>query len=258
MANEKIEFICLGSSSSGNSYAFRKGSDVVLVECGFDFKVLISKLMDHDICLSDVRALVVTHQHSDHNKSTQHFVQRGIPCFVTSGCVGGTLQSYDNVHILTDGAKLDIVPWLRAVAFKVEHDKDIDAFGFAFLDVETCESILFINDTRCFDFKYKNMRFDYIFIECNHIRKQLEAMMQAALDNHKPGEVYKFKRQASCHLSLAGCKKFLSLMPHLSSTKGIFLMHLSKDCCNDRVVKEEINHEFGIPTFVCYRGGGIS
>ena len=94
-------------------------------------------------------------------------------------------------------------------------------------------------------------------IECNHVRKQLEAIMDKALLDGDQSKVFKFKRQASYHLSLAGVKKVLRDMD-LTNTKGIFLIHLSKDCCNDDVIKKEIKSVFKKPTFVCYRNGGIN
>ena len=94
-------------------------------------------------------------------------------------------------------------------------------------------------------------------IECNHIRKQLEAIMDKALLDGDQGRVFKFKRQASYHLSLAGLKKTLNAMD-FSQTKAIFLIHLSKECCNDALIKKEVAAKYGIPTFVCYRNGGIN
>ena len=93
-------------------------------------------------------------------------------------------------------------------------------------------------------------------IECNHVRKQLEAIMDKALLEGNQSKVFKFKRQASYHLSLAGVKKILNSMK-LSQTRAIFLMHLSKECCNDDLIKKEIRKKYGIPTYVCYRQGGI-
>ena len=94
-------------------------------------------------------------------------------------------------------------------------------------------------------------------IECNHIRKQLEAIKDKALLERNAQKVFKFKRQANYHLSLAGVKKTLNQMD-LTKTKAIFLMHLSKECCNDDLVKKEVAAKYGKPTFVCYRNGGIN
>lgn len=257
---ESIEFICLGSSSGGNAFLFRKHGECVLVEAGFESKKLMSKIMDANVCVSDIKSVIVTHQHSDHAQSLPFFVKRGIDCYGSIGCFGGiTEETYDdvsNVHIIHEKDKIKLTSWLSVLVFPVQHDVGLEAYGFAFLDTETKESILFINDTKCFDFPYKSIKFDYIFIECNHIRKQLEAMLQKAIDDHDSGKTFKFSRQSKTHLSLAGCKKFLSLM-NLTETKGIFLMHLSKECCNDMLVKTEIKETFKIPTFVCYREGGI-
>lgn len=253
------EFICLGSSSAGNCYAFRYNGQVVLVEVGFDIKTIYKKLLENNISVDDIVAVVATHKHSDHSRSLEYFATHGVRCFAPADCFGSlNLSEYPNITPVADGSNMKVCDWLKARAFSVCHDPDVIALGYIFFNTESDESILFINDTRCFEFPFTQVRFDYIFVECNHIRKQLEAILQRALDNGKSGEAFKYRRQAECHLSLAGCKKLLSLITTLKGyTKGIFLMHLSRECCNDEVVKLEIKETFGVPTFVCHKDGGI-
>lgn len=252
---ESIEFICLGSGSSGNCYLFKKNNQCVVVECGLDFKTIIKGMMTHNISLSDIVGVVVSHQHKDHSKALNDFIEAGVNVYIPNSLVGLEMSNMPNVKCLDGLVKYDMCSWLKLTTFKTEHD--VESYGFCFMDLETKESILFITDTKCFDFLYKGYSFDYIFIECNHIRKQLEVVLQKALDNGKSGEVVKYKRQAEYHLSLAGCKKFLSFM-NLSKTKGIFLIHLSQEVCNDVIIKNEITSVFNIRTLVCYKKGGIN
>lgn len=238
-----MEFICLGSSSSGNAYVFKHNDDCVLVECGFKFKDMISKLHRNNIVLSEIKAVITTHEHGDHSRSVTDFAQHDVPTF----CPWMSHQTC-----------FDIIPWLSVFCFPVTHDPEITACGFVFFNKETKETILFINDTKCFELPndLRHIPYDYIFIECNHLRNQLEVVMQKAMDEHDQGHYVKFKRQAQCHLGLAGTKKMLRMM-NLSKVKGIFLMHLSKDVSNKVVMKEEVATVFGKATFVCEREGGF-
>ena len=254
-SNKPIEYICLGSGSTGNAYVLRKDDECVLVECGFEFKVLVQKLIAAGIDAASIKAVIVTHKHGDHAKSIHKFISFGVPTYAPESALDDIEPSKDNVHVIKDKSRFDLVSWLKVYCFSVDHD--VEAYGFIFYDPTNKESTLFINDTKMFDFKLKDMSFNYIFIECNHIRKQVEAMLNDALLKGNQGEVFKLKRQASYHMSLAACKKFLRLMD-LTNTKGIFLMHLSKDACNDEVVRAEIKSVFGIPTFICHTQGGIS
>lgn len=251
--NNSIEFICLGSGSTGNCYIFRKNNECVMVECGLPFKKLTTKLLEYGITFDSIRSVIITHRHSDHSESVKELVGLGIPCFVpVSLWVDKTNPLVINY---ADKSRVKLASWLKCYCFSTVHD--VESYGFLFLDTENKETTLFMTDTKLFEFPLYDLPINYIFIECNHIRKQLEVIMQKALDNGKQAEVFKFKRQAAYHLSLAGCKKFLNNLKHIESVKSIFLIHLSKDCCNDALVKDEIRTVYGIPTFVCYKDGGI-
>lgn len=161
-----MEFICIGSSSSGNCYVFKHNEDCVLVECGFDYRKLIQKLHAQNILLSDIKAVITTHEHSDHSKAVNDFAYHDIPTFCP--WAANNLQT-----------TFDIVSWLSVYCFPVQHDPEINAYGFLFFNKDTNESVLFINDTKCFELPndLRHIPYDYIFIECNHLRNQLEVVM---------------------------------------------------------------------------------
>jgi phosphoribosyl 1,2-cyclic phosphodiesterase len=239
-----IEILCLGSGSSGNCYLLKKGDECIMVECGLTYKTIVSKLADYDLQIEQIKACVVSHSHKDHALAYEDIKSLGIPVFAPF--VADSSEEIDKPFKLTE--------WAKVRAFRVEHD--VPCYGFAFLTSDK-ESILFVTDTRYMESQYFKYKYNYILIECNHIRKQLEAIMDKALLEGNESKVFKFKRQASYHLSLAGVKKILNSMD-LSQTKAILLMHLSKECCNDDLIKKEIAAKYKKPTFVCYRQGGIN
>ena len=241
---EDLEILCLGSGSSGNCYLLGKGHEYIMVECGLPYKTIVSKLEDHDISIDQIKACVVSHSHKDHALALEDIECLGIRVFAP---FRGDLD-------LELNKSFTLTSWAKVRAFKVNHD--VDCYGFAFLTSDK-ESLLFVTDTRYIESQYFKYKYNYIMIECNHIRKQLEAIMDKALLEGNQSKVFKFKRQASFHLSLAGVKKILNSMD-LSETKALFLMHLSKECCNDDLVKKEVAAKYKIPTLVCYRQGGIN
>lgn len=243
MKNE-LEIICLGSGSSGNCYLLGYGNEYVMVECGLPFKTIVSRLAAQSISISQIKALCVSHKHKDHALSINEFKALGVKLYNPS-------EEETEIEI---NKPLFLTSWIQVRSFPCQHD--VPCYGFIFLTKER-ESLLFMTDTKYFDSIYFKYKYTYLMLECNHIRKQLEAIMDKAILENNSAKVFKFKRQASFHLSLAGVKKILKTTD-LSETKAIFLMHLSKDCCNDDKIKKEIAESFHKTTLVCYRDGGIN
>lgn len=241
----EIEILCLGSGSSGNCYLLSNGKgEYIMVECGLPYKTIISKLDDYNIGIEQIKYLCVSHSHKDHSMSVDDLVCLNIPLFSPS------LEGWR-----TEGPIYQrLTEWAKVCAFKVDHD--VPCYAFIFM-INGIESILFVTDTRYIESPYFKYKYTYIMIECNHIRKQLEAILNKAIQEGKKDKVYKLTRQAKYHLSLAGVKKILNSM-NLSETKAIFLMHLSKECCNDDLIKKEVANKYKIRTFVCYREGRIN
>lgn len=253
--NNQLEFINLGSGSSGNAYIIKKGNECVLVECGFNFNVLTKKLMENCISLNDIKALVVTHEHNDHAKSFQELADMGVKIVAPESLFKKYPNALYNGQIAKDKATFKITNWLFVYCFPTYHD--VESYGYIFMDTQTKESVLFINDTHYFEFELNELKYDYIFIECNHIRKQLAVIMQNAINDNDNAMVKKYQRQVDYHLSLDGVKKFLKRLD-LSKTKMICLMHLSKELTNDVLLKDEIFRTFNIRTIVAYKNGGMN
>lgn len=63
-----MKFASLGSGSKGNSTVVRSGRTSILIDCGFNRKHTRLRLQELKSDLSDLDAIVVTHEHSDHAK----------------------------------------------------------------------------------------------------------------------------------------------------------------------------------------------
>lgn len=245
-----MEFYCLGSGSNGNAYIFKCGNECILVECGFEYKKLCSKILNAGISVSDIKAVVCTHRHKDHTESLSNWVNSGFKVVAPENCFTNEELVAQNVCCAKNGRKIDLTENIKILAFDVNHD--CDALGYIFHFKQSKERLLFINDTNYFDFPYRKQCFDYIFVECNHIRTMLNDIK--IKNEHL---VAKYERQANYHLSLAALKKFLREL-NLSKTKQIYLMHGSRECCDKDLCRKVIALNFDVETYFCEEHGGFS
>lgn len=61
-----LNFCSLYSGSSGNCLLVNTNSTKILIDCGTSLKKIVTGLSDIDINISDIDAILVTHEHSDH------------------------------------------------------------------------------------------------------------------------------------------------------------------------------------------------
>jgi phosphoribosyl 1,2-cyclic phosphodiesterase len=61
-----VRFASLGSGSAGNSLVVEIAQTRVLLDCGFNVKETLIRLARLNLTPSDLRGIVVTHEHEDH------------------------------------------------------------------------------------------------------------------------------------------------------------------------------------------------
>ena len=66
-----MRFASLGSGSKGNSTIIESGLTIVLVDCGFGIKSLLTRLLARDVTPEQITAILITHEHSDHWKGVE-------------------------------------------------------------------------------------------------------------------------------------------------------------------------------------------
>lgn len=81
-----MQFCCLGSGSKGNATLVKQGDTTIMIDCGFALKHTITRLDNVGFCASDLSAILVTHEHSDHISGVSALSRRfGIPVYATRG-----------------------------------------------------------------------------------------------------------------------------------------------------------------------------
>lgn len=123
-----MRFCSLGSGSSGNATLVEHSEagivTRVLLDCGLPLKHLADRLARKGLAMSQVDAIFITHEHSDHVGSVQQFVaQNPVPIWMSRGTyhaigrpsVGPTLRFAQCGHTIAIGS-LSLHP------FAVPHD----------------------------------------------------------------------------------------------------------------------------------------
>lgn len=83
-------FCSLFSSSSGNCTYIASGGAGILIDAGVSAKRIKTALLDRDIDPASLRAIFVTHEHSDHIKGIRVLASaHGIPVYATEGTIDG-------------------------------------------------------------------------------------------------------------------------------------------------------------------------
>ncbi len=95
----RARLIVLGSSSSGNSTLVEVGDSSVLIDAGFSCKELTRRLSAAGADASDLSAIIITHEHTDHVRGVRVMARRhDIPVYGTAGTLGAAARYLDGVR----------------------------------------------------------------------------------------------------------------------------------------------------------------
>jgi phosphoribosyl 1,2-cyclic phosphodiesterase len=99
-------FCPLFSGSSGNSYYIGSATEGILIDAGRSSKQLCGMLDRCGISVSAIRAVFVTHEHSDHVSGLRVFASRfRLPVFASAG----TLEELDAMGCLSPKFEADVI-----------------------------------------------------------------------------------------------------------------------------------------------------
>ena len=119
----------LYSGSSGNMYLVKSPTSTVLVDIGVSFKSLKTCLENLNMDTSDISALLITHEHSDHTKGLTTFINKtNIPIYTTTGTSNYLLDKFadklkntPNINIVKPETSIQIGDIL-VIPFETSHD----------------------------------------------------------------------------------------------------------------------------------------
>jgi len=118
-----VRFAVLGSGSRGNATLVEAGGTTVLLDCGFSVAQVEQRLARLGRRVQDIRAVVVTHEHSDHVGGVATLARSfGLPVWVTAGTAraAGLMEATD-CRVFDSHAPFAIGD-LEVLPFPVPHD----------------------------------------------------------------------------------------------------------------------------------------
>lgn len=167
-----IRLCSLASGSSGNCVFVGNDSSGILVDCGISGKEILGSLNNIGVCSSTIKAVVVTHEHSDHIKSIGIISRKlDIPIYAniktwdSMADMIGKVKT-ENVRYLAAGEELEI-EGIGVKAYNIPHDA-ADPVGYCFYEgsrkVSIATDLGYFSDT----VKENISGSDMVLLESNH------------------------------------------------------------------------------------------
>lgn len=132
----KLVFFSLASGSSGNCYYLGTPEYGLLIDAGISIRTIKKVLKDRAIDLSQIMAVLVTHDHADHIKTVGYLGEKlNIPVYSTEGVHQGIAKSRYVEETLIASKRIiqKEVPFqikdFTITAFQVPHDST-DSVGY--------------------------------------------------------------------------------------------------------------------------------
>ena len=220
----------LGSGSKGNATVIHGPEGNLLLDAGFSAKELLCRLERVRVDPCSLRAILITHDHSDHTSACRVVADRlGIPaCFIPetysalAKCVGKVPR---NRILITPGSPLDLCG-IHIEPFSVSHDTPAVAFTFS-----ACErKIGFATDLGFVSnlVKTKLSGCDLLVLESNYDPARLRASARPIT----------LKRRIAGRQGHLGNPDAMDALAELLSpnTRRLVFAHLSQECNDPSLV----------------------
>lgn len=174
---DDLEFASLGSGSKGNATLIRSRHSCVLIDCGFSASEATRRLERLDLSATEIDAVLLTHEHSDHSSGAVRFCRRfDIPLYTS----WGTKAALENRGVDFDKVRVEFISDRAAFLLK-----DIEVLP-VLVPHDAREPLQFV--LRCGDLQFgiltdlgsisphvvKHYRAcDALLLECNHDTERL-------------------------------------------------------------------------------------
>jgi phosphoribosyl 1,2-cyclic phosphodiesterase len=218
-----VKVVVLGSGSEGNAYLVATDETAVLVDAGFSGSIMQERALRAGFSLSDITALMLTHEHSDHIRGAGVLSRRyGLPVYATEGTYRNGKAKIGSIHdprVLETGKTVSVQN-LLIHPFSISHDAE-DPVGFVIDDGRSKLGIC--TDSGCVTqlMRYRLQGCEAIILESNHDPTML-------LAGSYPWELKQRIRSRTGHLSNDDAGLFCEDIWH-AGLRHIFLAHLSRE-----------------------------
>lgn len=217
-------FCPLASGSKGNCIYLGTDQTKILIDAGISAKSIVSKLTEINVDLSDIDAILITHEHTDHIQGLKVLAYKmGIPVFANHETAKGIVDVFHDCpkfKIFSTGEFFEFGD-LEVHPFSIQHDT-LDPVAFTIrtsgLKLGFCTDLGFV--TSLVENQLKEC--DYLYVEANHQPSMVHASARPM--------IYKQRvLSRTGHLSNEACGHLLNNVAH-PKLKHVHLAHLSSEC----------------------------
>ncbi|MBP1994638.1 MBL fold metallo-hydrolase [Paenibacillus eucommiae] len=220
-----VRFTVLSSGSTGNAMVVQSGEVNLLVDVGFSAKKMEQLMKERELAASEIDAILVTHEHSDHIKGLGAFARKyDLPIYANEKTweelnrqIGVIAE--ENKHVMETGAVRDFGT-LQVESFGISHDA-AEPVGFCFHEGEHKLSLATDLGYMSSKVKEKIVDSDALVLETNHDVEMLRV-------GHYPWNIKRRILGDKGHLSNEAAGEALSEVM-TGKTKSVYMAHLSRD-----------------------------
>lgn len=220
----------LNSGSNGNCYYIGNQNEAVLIDAGLSCRETEKRMLRSGLSMHKVRAVFITHEHSDHTKGTE-FISRKyrIPVFITDATYRNSRLRLEKQLMKHFGAYAPVqIGSLTVTAFPKLHDAS-EPHSFIISGVGVTVGVLTDLGTACRHVVKNFGQCNAAFLEANYDEQMLE---------RGPYPVYLKNRIRSEHGHLSNNQALELFTKHKSdSMSHLLLSHLSQDNNNPHMVE---------------------
>ena len=239
-----MKFISFGSGSCGNCYYIFSNGCGILIDAGIGIRKLKKSFSDNGLSLSDVKYILITHDHADHVKAVGVISNAyGLPVYATNRVHEGIRRNYcvnkkvdsNNIRMLSVDERLTVGEF-TVEPFSVPHDS-LDNVGYK-ITVENKTFCLMTDVGRITDeVSAAISEADYLVIEANYDENMLwSGKYPVSLKRRVSG--------GDGHLSNMQCAK--AIVSYASDNLcHVWLCHLSGDNNRPDIALETVKEVLG-------------
>lgn len=235
----------LNSGSKANGYLLYNDSEALVIECGCPYSSCLEAL---DFDRKKIVGAFVTHEHGDHAKFVDQYLNAGIKVYASQGTIDSLSVKSAFKPSAVANKQCITVGGFVVCAFSTKHDS-AEPMGFLVVHKDL-GTLLFATDTYYLEYKFAGLT--AVMIECNYDLGILD-------ENVNNGVIKKFVRDRvlKSHMSLETTISTLKAND-LTRVNKVVLLHLSNHNSNPEMFREKVEQEVGKVVYIAEKGLDIN
>lgn len=213
-----VKLTVCGSSSKGNTMILAYNDISIILDAGIN-PIIVKKALNWNI--RNVGFVVVTHEHSDHSKYIQHYLDMGIKVYMPRSMSA----KYKSTNIVAvEERKQYVNGYFKIIPFAVPHD---DVECYAYLIYVGGHRIAWLTDLEYCPYVFKKQKLTDIFCECNYQKEKVDTQLA------------NYKHKIRGHMRDTTALEFVRVNAN-ECLNNVILLHMNKESCDVNEVIEKM------------------